>query len=123
MIKYHETYDKKWFLKDSKLMFEQDGNIYEAKNSEELDLLHPSDMCVGIIGDGCGGGRIFIADTGHKMIKVYEPETAEVFVIMQDLNSPKSINKSACILSIETKVKGEIVEFDLSSMTKTIKQI
>jgi len=123
MSKYYETYEKKWFFKDSKLCYMQDEMTFEAKNSEQLDLLDPSDMCIGVIGDGCGGGRIFIADTGHKMIKVYEPENAEVFVILKDINSPQTIAKKACILSITTDVQNELIEFDLSSMTHTTKSL
>ncbi len=123
MIKYYETYGKKWFLQSSKLCYVEDSNIYFAKNSDQLDLLNPNDMCIGIIGDGCGGGRIFIADTGHNMIKVYDPQTAEVFIILKDINMPKSIKKKGCILSIETATIKELIEFDLSSMTQTIKSL
>lgn len=122
MIEYHDTYDKRWFLKDSTLYYEKDTQTYKAKNDKELDLLNPKDMCIGIIGDGCGGGRIFIADTGHDMIKVYEPENGEVFIIMQDISMPKSISKKGCILSIQTDDKHELIEFDLSSMTKSVRR-
>ncbi len=121
MIKYHETYDKKWFLKDSKLCYEYDENLHEAENSDILDLNDPNDMCIGIIGDGCGGGRIFIADTGNDMIKVYDPQSAEVFVIIKDIQKPNRITKKGCILSIYTDSKDQYIEFDLSSMTKSIK--
>lgn len=115
MIKYYESYDKKWYLYDSKLYFEQDSQSYEAKNSEKLDLNNPQDMCIGEIGDGCGGGRIFIADTGNGMIKVYEPEQAEVFIILSSIDTPRTISKKGCILFIESN-SGDL-EFDLSSMS------
>lgn len=122
MIKYYETYDKRWFLKKSMLCYEVDEKVYVAKNSQQLNLLDPSDMCIGIIGDGCGGGRVFIADTGHSMIKVYEPENGEVFIILKGINKPISIMKKACILSIKTDA-DELIEFDLSSMTYVIKSL
>lgn len=122
MIKYHETFNKKWFLKDSTLFYEEDSIVYKAKNSDKLNLLYPDDMCIGVIGDGCGGGRIFIADSGHNMIKVYEPENGEVFIILEDISRPKSISKKGCILSVLTDDINELIEFDLSSMTKSVKK-
>ncbi len=123
MITHSQTYDKRWFLKNSKLYYEEESNICLAENSSELDLSNPKDMCIGVIGDGCGGGRIFIADTGHNMIKVYDPTTAEVFIILKDIDQPTGIKKKGCILSIEIANTKELIEFDLSSMKQIIKSL
>jgi len=69
-------------------------------------------VCEGIIGDGCGGGRIFfIADSS---LKVYDPITKEIFPIKDNLDDVKSINKEGCTIFI--KYEDRINEFDLSEL-------
>ena len=71
-------------------------------------------VCEGIIGDGCGGGRLFSIDTNQ--LKVYDPQTEETRVLLEDVYNAKSISKSGCIVSVECQ--GEEIKFDLSALKK-----
>jgi len=86
-------------------------------NDDELQ--HPLDLCVGIYGDGCGGGRIFIVDSYNNAIKVYDPESKRVMTIMEGLSEPSGISKKGCQLFIANTNAYEVVIFDLSQMKKT----
>jgi len=69
-------------------------------------------ICEGIIGDGCGGGRLFIVES--ETLKVYDPVTKEKFLLLEGVISPLSISKSACIITIVCK--NDKIIFDLSSI-------
>ena len=76
----------------------------------DFDLNSPL-VCEGIIGDGCGGGRIFfIAD---EKLQVFDPMTKQSMVLLKNLCNVKSISKSGCIITVEQKEK--ITEFNLST--------
>jgi len=68
--------------------------------------------CVGIIGDGCGGGREFIVK--DSVLYALDPITDEKIILLEGIDSPQSIEKKACIITIECKEK--IIRFDLSSL-------
>ncbi len=68
--------------------------------------------CIGIIGDGCGGGREFIIEDG--ILYALDPVTEEKITLLEGIDSPQSIEKKACIITIECK--EEIIRFDLSSL-------
>jgi len=70
--------------------------------------------CEGIIGDGCGGGRIFIIE--DETLIAYEPQTKEKIILLKDIHMPKNISKKGCIISIECE--NEIIEFNLSTFKK-----
>lgn len=112
MIKYYEQFDKKWFIDRSKLCYEKDSIVYEAENSVELNLHNPQDICIGVIGDGCGGGRVFIADTDNNMIKAYEPESGDIIILADNISKPKLIKKIGCMLYITNDI-NETIEIDL----------
>ncbi len=69
-------------------------------------------VCEGIVGDGCGGGRIFHIE--NSCLKVYDPQTQEIKVLLENLSSPEKISKKVCIITI--KCENETIEFDLSAM-------
>ena len=75
--------------------------------------------CIGIIGDGCGGGREFIVEDGTLV--AHDPQTDEDIVLLQDIKHPTSISKKGCIITLTCR--EEIVEFDLSSMKQIIKKV
>jgi len=83
------------------------------------ELQHPLDLCVGIYGDGCGGGRIFIVDSYNNAIKVYDPESRTVMTLTEELSEPSGVSKKGCQLFIANTNAHEIVVFDLSKMQKT----
>ncbi|MFT7860375.1 MAG: thiamine biosynthesis protein ThiF [Sulfurimonas sp.] len=76
-----------------------------------LDLNSPL-VCEGLIGDGCGGGRIFFVEDAK--LKVYDPFTKETAVLLELSSEVKSIKKSACIITIE--YTEDTQEFDLSNI-------
>lgn len=78
----------------------------------ELEKLGATSWCEGIIGDGCGGGRIFL--TCSDCVKVYDPYTKEIFTLIENLHKPEDIAKKGCHLSFICK--GEKRVFNLSTM-------
>lgn len=89
-----------------------------GSKEREFDLSSPL-VCEGIIGDGCGGGRIFFIS--DKKLKVYDAIVDEEMVLLEDIFNAIKIKKSGCIISIE--FEDELIEFDLSSMGKIKRQI
>ncbi len=76
-------------------------------------------VCEGIIGDGCGGGRVFIVEDG--VLFAHDPQTKKNITLMEDIVIPKNISKKACILTIICE--NETIEFDLSTMEKTVEKV
>jgi hypothetical protein len=68
--------------------------------------------CVGVVGDGCGGGREFIVEGG--VLYAYDPTTQERLILLQDIEGARAISKSQCIIQIECTKK--IIRFDLSKL-------
>ncbi len=71
------------------------------------------DFCVGVYGDGCGGGRVFVLYASY--VKAYDLEGGEVMII-EALEDARHISKKGCLLSIQTGVRT--LEFNLSTMRK-----
>ena len=69
-------------------------------------------VCEGIIGDGCGGGRLFIVE--NETLFTYDPITKESFTLVEGLGSVQSISKSACVIRIV--LAHEKLAFDLSKL-------
>lgn len=106
-----------WFVdsESSSLRCAAEGEVVSYLfDSDELQ--HPLDLCAGIYGDGCGGGRIFMVDSYNNAIKVYDPESKKVMTLMQELSEPSGISKKGCELFIANTNAHEIVVFDLSQM-------
>jgi hypothetical protein len=74
------------------------------------DKLH----CEGIVGDGCGGGRIFYIE--DDALIVYDPLTKESMKLLDGIEGATSISKKSCIVTIECE--RDRVDFDLSLMKK-----
>jgi len=70
--------------------------------------------CEGIVGDGCGGGRIFIVE--DETLIAYEPQTKEKIILLKDIHMPKSITKKGCLITIECD--DETIKFDLSALAR-----
>ena len=66
--------------------------------------------CEGIVGDGCGGGRIFTLE--DETLLVYDPLTQEKIVLLREIKDAVKISKKACIITIECK--EEVIKFNLS---------
>lgn len=89
-------------------------------DSDEILLQHPQGVCPGIIGDGCGGGRLFIADTFNNKVKAYYPEDNSMRTLLEGLNEPSGISKKGCALFIANTNAHEVVVFDLSKMESKV---
>ncbi|MGE4419627.1 MAG: thiamine biosynthesis protein ThiF [Sulfurimonas sp.] len=80
-----------------------------------FDLDNPL-VCEGIIGDGCGGGRLFFIE--DETLKAYDPQSKEVINLLADIKDAKKVTKKGCIITIECE--KNLVKFDLSSMGRTV---
>lgn len=85
-------------------------------NEGEILLQHPQDIVAGQIGDGCGGGRLFIADTFNSKLKVFDPETRIMMTLCDTLNEPGGIDKKGCDIFIADTNNSKIVRYNLSQM-------
>ena len=103
----------------SSLLCAFEGDELKTLIGEDEHLLqNPYDLCVGEYGDGCGGGRIFIADTFNKEIKVYEKESHSLMRLCECEALPYSITKSGCNLYIMSK--QDVIKFNISTMKSEI---
>ena len=69
-------------------------------------------VCEGIVGDGCGGGRLFFIK--DETLIAYDPLSKTEMTLLRDVKGAKRISKKACIITIECE--DEKIEFDLSKM-------
>jgi len=69
-------------------------------------------VCEGLIGDGCGGGRIFFMQ--EDSLCVYDPITKDILVLLSALENIEEISKKGCIISLRSGTKE--VLFDLSTI-------
>jgi len=72
-------------------------------------------VCEGIIGDGCGGGRIFFAKEGA--VFAFDPASGGTIRIFEFCGMPKKLTKKGCTITLACQ--ESLIEFDLSSMTYT----
>ncbi|QOY54156.1 thiamine biosynthesis protein ThiF [Candidatus Sulfurimonas marisnigri] len=82
--------------------------------SREINNFDENLTCEGIIGDGCGGGRLFTID--ENKLKAYDPQSQESITLLENIHKPISISKKGCIVFITCE--DENIEFDLSNMRK-----
>ena len=61
--------------------------------------------CMGIVGDGCGGGREFIVENGE--LYAYDEVSNTRIVLLKNIDKPISITKAGCIVTIVC-INGEI---------------
>ncbi|SFV74687.1 MoeB/thiF family protein [hydrothermal vent metagenome] len=69
-------------------------------------------VCEGIIGDGCGGGRIFYIE--DEKLYVYDPISKENIVLANGIKEAISLSKSGCLLFIQCKEKE--LRYDISAL-------
>ena len=80
-------------------------------HGSNYDLNSPL-VCEGIIGDGCGGGRLFIVE--NETLFAYDPQTKKSITLLDSVLKAKKVTKDACIIIIECESKNR--KFDLSDM-------
>lgn len=78
-----------------------------------FDLNDPL-ICEGIIGDGCGGGRLFMIQDAK--LKAYDPTIKSSKVLLEGIEKALRISKKVCIITIVCEDSN--IEFDLSKMRK-----
>jgi len=66
--------------------------------------------CMGIVGDGCGGGREFIVE--NETLYAYDDMSKQSISLRGEIHNAISISKKACIITIICQ--DETIEFDLS---------
>ncbi len=71
-------------------------------------------VCEGIIGDGCGGGRLFIVK--ESTLIAYDPQTKSELILLENVSKAMKISKKMCIITIVCQ--NETILFDLSSLQK-----
>lgn len=69
-------------------------------------------VCEGLIGDGCGGGRIFF--TQDTKLFVYDSTTKERYFLVDVGSLVSEISKNACVITLITESK--IYKYDLSEL-------
>ncbi|MDD2356552.1 MAG: thiamine biosynthesis protein ThiF [Thiovulaceae bacterium] len=79
----------------------------------QIEQFGATSWCEGIVGDGCGGGRIFF--TCKDSLNVYDPITKKMMTLLQNLQEPQGISKKGCHLLFTCKQIKMI--FDLSKMS------
>jgi len=76
-------------------------------------MMDGSDLrCIGIVGDGCGGGREFFIK--NNSLKVKDPITQDVTVLLENIKNPIKLTKKGCLLYIKTK--SDTIKFNLSKL-------
>lgn len=70
--------------------------------------------CIGIIGDGCGGGREFIVE--NETLIAYDPYSKEKITLLQNIKKAKKISKHRCMITIECE--KETIQLDLSQISE-----
>jgi len=68
--------------------------------------------CVGIVGDGCGGGREFVIE--NETLYAKDPVTKERFTLLEGIKNATAISKKGCDITIITQ--DQTIVFNLSSM-------
>jgi len=68
--------------------------------------------CMGIVGDGCGGGREFIVE--DEILAACDPQSGDKIILLENIHMPKSISKKGCIITIECE--NEVINFDLTTV-------
>jgi len=76
-----------------------------------FDLSDPL-VCEGIVGDGCGGGRLFFIK--DETLYAHDPLSKENRELLKNIKKAKNISKSGCIITIECQKQK--IEFDLSKV-------
>ena len=71
-------------------------------------------VCEGIIGDGCGGGRIFTIK--DDTLVAFDPQTQSYIELLKDISNAVKISKSGCLISIVCE--NETICFDLSALQR-----
>jgi thiol-disulfide isomerase/thioredoxin len=124
--------DTVWFVdaESSSLRCIENGEVKTAvgeglftfgdSDTGELLLQHPQGVVCGRIGDGCGGGRLFVADTYNNKVKAYDPQGKTMMTLLEGLHEPGGIAKKGCSLYIADTNAHAVIRFDLSSMKSVL---
>ena len=70
-------------------------------------------VCEGIIGDGCGGGRLFFVE--EETLFAYDPMSKKRLTLLKDITDALTLCKKACVVTITCKNKN--ITLDLSTLS------
>lgn len=106
------------FIKGERVTTAVGEGLFTFGDSDEAPILlqHPQGIACGFVGDGCGGGRLFVSDTYNGKVKAYDPQSERMMTLIEGLNEPTGICKQGCYLYIAETGAHSIVRFDLSAM-------
>ena len=85
-------------------------------SAPEQELSDTQCMALGIIGEGCGGDRVFIVDSSSSTIVVYNLEDKSTQTLIENIAAPDGICKVMCRLYISSLKHHSLYVFDLSKM-------
>ena len=71
-------------------------------------------VCEGIIGDGCGGGRVFVVV--DETLIAYDPQTQQSITLLEGILNAVKVTKKACLVTIICV--NEVIKFDLSALKR-----
>jgi len=80
-------------------------------SEENIDRNSPL-VCEGIVGDGCGGGRLFYIK--ESRLFAHDPMTKSDILLLENLQNAIRVEKNGCIITIEFQEKR--LYYDLSEM-------
>ena len=111
--------------KDEIIKLDFEGKILERNcaqtflyaSAPEQELSDPAKMALGIIGEGCGGNRVFICDTSKNVVNVYNLEDQSSQKLIEDISAPEGICKVRCELYISSAIDNKIYIYNLSTLS------
>ena len=71
-------------------------------------------VCEGIIGDGCGGGRIFYINEETSSLYAYDSYAKTAKLLLENLPKVTAVSKKGCIITLT--LEHETRELDLSTL-------
>lgn len=83
-----------------------------AMCSQAVKRIRQTPHCYGVIGDGCGGGRLFYIK--REQLFAFDTYAKSELLLKSGIKGAKKISKSGCLLFIETD-KG-VLEVDLQAL-------
>lgn len=92
---------------------DRDGDAAQAL------MQHPLGVACGAMDGGCGGFRVFVADTYNGKIKAFDPEGKTLTTVADGFSEPGGLALSGCILYVADTAAHRIVALNLKTFEQT----
>lgn len=102
------------FIEGDRVSTAVGGALSNGSASEAAPVLRG--IACGRIGDGCGGGRLFMTDAYGGKLKAYDPQSGRMMTLLEGLREPTGLCKAGCSLYIAETGVHRVVRFDLSAL-------